>query len=152
MALPSIFDKTTVAQLNERLEQLRPDSPAHWGKMDAAQMLAHVNAVYAVSLGEKEARYPFLLRWLMRWLVKPSVVNEKPYKRNLRTAPAFKIGDAAAFEQEKQRLKGYLQRCLELGKVHFEGKKSPSFGEMTAEEWNNQFYKHLDHHFQQFGV
>jgi hypothetical protein len=39
-----------------------------------------------------------------------------------------------------------------LGKEHFEGKESLSFGPMTAQEWNNLFYKHLDHHLNQFGV
>ena len=34
----------------------------------------------------------------------------------------------------------------------FEGKVSSSFGSMTSKEWSTQFYKHIDHHFRQFGA
>lgn len=67
------------------------------------------------------------------------MVNDKPYKQNLQTAPAFIIADAKNFEVEKQRLIGYLQKTLELGENYFEGKHSLSFGALTKQEWNNMF-------------
>lgn len=152
MPLPSVFETATNEQLQQRLEQLRPDSPALWGKMDAAQMLAHVNTIYAVSFGDKPSSYSFFLRLIMKWFVKPAVVNEQPYKHNLPTAPAFKVANQEDFEKEKAQLLAYMKRTQELGADYFEGKKSPSFGKMTSQEWNNQFYKHLDHHFRQFDV
>ena len=83
---------------------------------------------------------------------KNGVVNETPYKKNIRTAPQFIITDRKNFKEEKARLINYLEHTCKLGKAHFEGKESISFGLMTAIEWNNQFYKHLDHHLTQFGV
>jgi hypothetical protein len=56
------------------------------------------------------------------------------------------------FEAEKKRLIDYLKKSVELGEVYFDGKESLSFGKMTVAEWNNLFYKHLDHHLTQFGV
>jgi hypothetical protein len=84
--------------------------------------------------------------------VKNGVINEKPYPKNSRTAPAFIIADERKFEEEKARLIGYLQKTCALGSAGFEGKESLSFGKLSAPEWSNLFYKHLDHHLRQFGV
>jgi hypothetical protein len=92
------------------------------------------------------------MRFMLKAFVKNGVVNEVPYKRNIRTAPAFIIAERKNFEEEKDRLIKYLGHTVNLGRDHFEGKESLSFGPMTAQEWNNQFYKHLDHHLTQFGV
>jgi hypothetical protein len=72
--------------------------------------------------------------------------------KNLPTAPAFRIKNGKNFVEEKARLIDFLNQTKALGTAHFEGKDSLSFGPMTALEWNNQFYKHLDHHLGQFGV
>jgi hypothetical protein len=45
-----------------------------------------------------------------------------------------------------------MKEAQTLGETYFEGKPSPSFGKMTAKEWSNQFWKHMDHHFRQFGI
>ncbi|MEP1258742.1 hypothetical protein [Algoriphagus sp.] len=62
------------------------------------------------------------------------------------------IADQRDFEKEKNRLISYLKKTQEYGASYFDGKESLSFGVMTTEEWNNLFYKHLDHHLTQFGV
>ncbi|MCJ8164098.1 hypothetical protein MKJ04_04535 [Pontibacter sp. E15-1] len=36
------------------------------------------------------------------------------------------------------------------GNTHWQ--ESHSFGRLSSQEWNNMFYKHLDHHLSQFGV
>jgi hypothetical protein len=92
------------------------------------------------------------MRWMLKKVVKPGVVNEKPYKQSLRTAPAFVMVGEKEFEAERSRLIGYVQRTQQLGAKHFDGKESLSFGPLTITEWNNMFYKHLDHHLSQFGV
>ena len=56
------------------------------------------------------------------------------------------------FGAEKSRLVSYIQKTQELGGSHFEGKESHSFGALSKEQWNNMFYKHLDHHLTQFNV
>ena len=47
-------------------------------------------------------------------------------------------------------LSGDITKTQQLGENYFEGKESNSFGKLTASEWNNMFYKHLDHHLSQF--
>ena len=80
------------------------------------------------------------------------VVNEKPYKKNSRTAPVFLITNEKDFKIEKDRLLSYITKTQELGREHFDNKESHSFGNLTKNEWNNMLYKHLDHHLNQFGV
>jgi hypothetical protein len=45
-----------------------------------------------------------------------------------------------------------LKVVKELGEGYFNGLTSNSFGKLSTIEWNNLFYKHLDHHLRQFGV
>ena len=72
--------------------------------------------------------------------------------KNSRTAPAFLITDTKDFEAEKKRLINYIKKTQELGEAHFDNKESHSFGNLSKTEWNNMFYKHIDHHLTQFGV
>lgn len=150
--MKNIFDPQVTNELISRVNQLKPESPSLWGKMTVDQMLAHCCVAYEMAFTNKHPKPNALMRFLLKAFVKNGVVNEVPYKRNIRTAPAFIIAERKDFEEEKDRLIKYLGHTLTLGKDHFEGKESISFGPMTAQEWNNQFYKHLDHHLRQFGV
>ena len=152
MALPSVYDIATVKKLEERLEKLTHNTVPKWGTMNAPKMLAHVNVPYHLAFGVIENKNNFFMKLILKWFVKEGVVNEVPYKENLRTAPVFIIADERDFEKEKQILVDYLYKVHELGASFFEGKESASFGKLSATEWNNMFYKHLDHHFRQFGV
>ncbi len=80
------------------------------------------------------------------------MVNEVPYKPNGRTAPQFLITDNKDFDKEKTRLIDYINKTQSLGETHFNNKESHSFGVLSISEWNNLFYKHLNHHLSQFGV
>jgi hypothetical protein len=150
--MKNIFDQAVTDELTARIEALNSDSQPLWGKMSVDQMLAHCSVAYEMAYTDKHPKPNGLMRFLLKTFVKSGVVNEKPYPKNARTAPVFIISDKRDFEKEKSRLIGYLQKTQELGSEYFEGKESPSFGAMTAQEWNNLFYKHLDHHLKQFGV
>jgi hypothetical protein len=80
------------------------------------------------------------------------VVGEKLYARNGRTAPKFLILDKRDFEKEKRNLIQYIVKTQSLGADYFENKESHSLGKLTPKKWNIMFYKHLDHHLNQFGV
>lgn len=150
--MKNIFDPQVTSELILRVNQLKPESPALWGKMTVDQMLAHCCVAYEMAFTNKHPKPNTLMRFLLKAFVKKGVVNEVPYSKNIRTAPAFIITERKNFEEEKARLINNLEHTLSLGRDHFEGKESLSFGPMTAHEWNNQFYKHLDHHLTQFGV
>lgn len=152
MALPTVFDKKVTAELIARINSLSANTQPEWGKMNVAQMLAHCNVTYEMAYENKHPKPNFFMGLILKGFVKKMVVDETPYKKNVRTAPAFVIADERDFEEEKARLIQYLHKTVELGEKHFDGRESLSFGKLSKEEWNNMFYKHLDHHLTQFGV
>lgn len=152
MTFSNIFKADVAAGVISRIEKLSPSTAPLWGKMNAAQMLAHCNVTYELVYENKHPAPGFFLKLMLKTFVKPAVVTEKPYPKNSRTAPAFLITGEKDFEAEKKRLIAHIQHTQQLGEDHFDGKESISFGRLTKTEWNNMFYKHLDHHLSQFGV
>jgi len=152
MALPNIFDQQIADGVILRINKLTPNTQRQWGKMNVSQMMAHCNVPYEMVYENKYSEPNALMVWILTWLVKNTVVSEKPYAKNSKTAPAFLIKGDKDFEVEKKRLVDYIIRTQQLGENHFNGRKSHSFGQLTITEWNNMFYKHLNHHLNQFGV
>lgn len=148
----SVFDPIDVHQILNRINQLTPETPAKWGKMNVAQMLAHCNVSYEMIYENIHPKPNPVLKFVLKLFVKGKVVTEKPYTHNSPTAPAFIITDAKQFEKEKTRLINHINQTLENGPAYFDGRESHSFGKLNVTEWNNMLYKHLDHHLSQFGV
>lgn len=92
------------------------------------------------------------MRFILKKFFKKIVTNEIFYKPNTRTAPVFLIKDEKKFDVEKSRLTNYVIHTQQLDGTHFHNKESHGFGKLTTTEWNNMFYKHLNHHLRQFGV
>ncbi len=150
--MENIFLKEISERVIARINNLTSDTKGQWGKMTVDQMLAHCNVTYEMVYDDIHKRPNALMRFILKMLVKNSVVNDKPYPKNGSTAPQFIIKGSRDFEKEKTRLIAYIQRTQELGEKHFDQKESHSFGPLSTEEWNNLFHKHLDHHLTQFGV
>jgi hypothetical protein len=150
--MKNVFNANDSLEIINRINLLTPDTKGLWGKMSVAQMLAHCNVSYEMVYDTKHPRPNAFIRFILRLLVKNSVVNEKPYKKGSHTAPQFIIINDKDFEVEKKRLIDYIKETQVLGETYFNGKESHSFGALTTKEWNNLFYKHLDHHLSQFGV
>lgn len=150
--MKNIFNKTTTTELVNRIAQLSPTSKPNWGKMQVAQMLAHCNVTYELVYEDQHPKPSAFKKWMLKAFVKNIVVSEKPYKQSSRTAPEFMITTDKNFDTEKNRLLAYIEKTEELGEKYFDNKESHSFGHLTVGEWNNMFYKHLDHHLNQFGV
>ncbi len=152
MTLLNTFDPKTSEETFKRLENLNYTSKSQWGKMNVAQMLAHLNVTYDLAYDKIQSPANFFTKILLKVLVKPIVVSDKPYKKNSHTAPVFIITNERDFEKEKSIFIDNVKKTEADGVAFFEGKISSSFGPMTAKEWSTQFYKHIDHHFTQFGV
>ena len=146
--MKNIFPTEDCSEFVNRINQLKPESRALWGKMTVDQMLAHCEMVY----DDIHPKPNGFMKFILKLLVKNKVVNKTPYPRNNQTAPQFIIHGDRDFEIEKERLINYLHKTQNLGEEEFEGKESHSFGRLTASEWNNMFSKHLQHHLSQFEV
>jgi len=150
--MKTIFQEQTAKELIARLEKLTPATTPLWGKMNAAQMLAHCNVSYEMVYDNKHKAPNGFVKLMLKLFVKDMVVGDKPYKKNGQTAPAFLIKDQKDFEKEKARLIAYIKKTQELGETYFEGKESLSFGKLSSAQWNTMFQKHLEHHANQFGI
>lgn len=149
---PNLFTAAVTDKQIQRINALSATSQGLWGKMNVAQMLAHCSVTYEMVYENKHPKPGAFMTFILKTFVKKIVTGDKPYPRNSRTAPAFLITNDRNFEEEKNRLINYLNKTQQLGEAHFDNKPSLSFGKLSKKEWNTMFYKHLDHHLQQFGV
>ncbi len=147
MAKKNLYDADVYEEILERLAALTPDTQATWGKMDVAQMLAHCAEVQDVYNG-KPLQVPF---WMVvfRPLARPLLLSEKPFKKNYQTIDQFKMVEPENFDQQRDRLTNSLRTMHALGRRELQHKL---MGRMTEAEVGWITYKHLDHHFRQFGV
>jgi hypothetical protein len=101
--MKTLFESATVVEIMERLSVLRPESERVWGKMNAAQALAHCSAVMEMAVGDA---YPprLLVGRLLGPLLKPIYSNEKPLKRGSPTDKSFIVRGQRDFAIEKERL------------------------------------------------
>ncbi|RZL14970.1 MAG: DUF1569 domain-containing protein [Pedobacter sp.] len=150
--MKNIFEPAVVSEVTERINKLTPTTPQLWGKMSVSKMLAHCNVSYEMVYDNIHPKPNAIMKFIIKALAKNKVVSEKPYPKNNQTAPQFIINDEREFEKEKARLIEYINKTQMLGENHFDGKESHFFGKLNKTEWNNMFYKHLDHHLSQFGV
>jgi hypothetical protein len=153
MAFPNIYSQETTVELATRISSLTNETPALWGKMNAGQMLSHCCVAYQQVLGENTDKPGMIMKWMLKTFFKQSMVNEVPYRPNLPTGPTFvRLNQNFDIETEKGKLIAYVQKIQELGPEQLSARPSLSLGKLSAMEWNNLLYKHIDHHLRQFGV
>jgi|TARA_R110002110_G_scaffold202466_1_gene413491 hypothetical protein len=145
--MKSLLDQNTCNEVLNRLYKSNEEMQASWGKMNVSQMLNHCQLPLKIALKSEPIKSSF--NPIMR-LFKKSMYNDSTWRKNLPTAKGFVIKETKNFKQEKEALKSMI--------VAFQGKKldtewnpHPLFGKFTPEQWGKMQYKHLDHHFHQFG-
>lgn len=138
-------------EILDRLKSVRPGSPRQWGKMNAHQMICHLNDSFEAVMGRRyaspsEKPYGPLMKWLalnmpMKWPhgvpTRPEVDQEK-----LGTAPA-------AFDADVQTALMLTQEFARIPRT-FTFATHPIFGNMTEPEWMRWAWLHTDHHLRQF--
>jgi transposase InsO family protein len=149
--MKNLFESSTVVELKERMNTLRPDSERVWGKMNAAQMLAHCSVGLEGAVRDRRPPRIFIGR-LLGPIAKPDFLNEKPMKHNSPTDKSFVVKDDRDFMTERERLLGLIDRFAAGGPGGCTQHPHSFFGPLTPEEWARGMYKHLDHHLRQFGA
>jgi hypothetical protein len=152
--MKTLDSQVVVAGLLQRLQSIRPDTPPQWGKMNAHQMVCHLNDSFAFAMGIKPAGedITFLGRTLMRWVALhtslrwPKGVQTRPEMDQVSgggTPPVEFERDSAALAAAIQQFAGTPRSYQFVG--------HPIFGELTEWEWMRWGYLHTDHHLRQFG-
>ena len=152
MAIKSIFDASSYEQIKKRIENLQPNAVRLWGKLDAAQMLAHCCIPIEQAIGKVPFKDEsnFLSKTLIRWVVLYKI-KKGTFGKNLPTAKSFYVTDEHQFAIEKQRLLDNLIDFYAKGQYRHL-MPHPGFGAFTNEQWGQLTHLHLDHHFSQFSA
>lgn len=145
----SIFQAARRAELQHRLSHLAPDTLPKWGKMNAPRMVVHLADSLKMALGElpvapkKTAlRFPVL---------KHLAIYVLPWPQGTGTAPELIARAPAAWNGEIVTLSALIERFAHLSPS---GKwaRHPLFGALSGRTWGVLIYRHIDHHFTQFGI
>lgn len=151
MTVKSLLEAGAKEEILQRLDKLTPSSQAQWGKMNVAQMLAHCSHVLKLAVSSKPHKLTWIGFFLGRFM-KKGLYNNKPFSKNLPTAPNFKVVEQKEFEAEKANLISLINKFVENGAAPLNGKMHPIFGKLETEQWAISQWKHLNHHFEQFGA
>jgi Protein of unknown function (DUF1569) len=150
--MKNLFEAARVEEVKRRMAQLKPDSERLWGKMNAAQAVAHCSAGLEMAAGEKTPPRA-LVGWIIGWVVKPLALrNDEPMRRNSPTMKDLVVLDERDLVAERERLCRLIDRFAATGAKGCTTHPHSFFGRLTPQEWATLMYKHLDHHLRQFGV
>jgi hypothetical protein len=149
--MKNLFQPEAVDEVITRLDALQPATQRQWGKMDAAQMMAHCSASFDLASG-RLVRPRVLLGWVIGPLLRAIYSNEKPFWKNSPTDEKLIVSDPRDFSREREQLKARIRQFHLGGETQVTKHPHPFFGSLSAHEWSTGMYKHLDHHLRQFGV
>ena len=132
-----------------RLANLRPESPAQWGKFNAPRMLAHLTDWMRMAAGElTTAPRRHILRLPP---VRHLAIYYLPFPKGVPTAPELLSRAPDEWSAERNTLRTYLEE-FETRHRAIGFPEHPAFGRLSSEAWGVLGYRHTDHHFRQFGI
>ena len=142
------------AEVLARIEQLRPDSARLWGKMNAAQMVCHLNDAFLGVMGERHI--PAMEKYRGRKIVKFFALHvPMQWPQGVPTRPevdAFVGGTKPGqFDEDVATLRKLIAKFTGRPRS-FEFEPHPIFLRMSEREWMTWGYRHIDHHLRQFGL
>ena len=147
--MKSLLQEDGYLDIKQRLEKLDENSKREWGKMSVGQMCWHCQ--YPLQLAIENKPNSSKGNWFIKTFFKKSLYNEKPWRKNLPTAPQLKTQENKEFSKEHKKLKALIDQFYD-NRNREKWYPHPTFGTFTKEQWGQLEYKHLDHHLRQFGL
>ena len=151
--MSSLDQPGMLAAFDARLARLTPDTPRVWGSMTANEMLCHLADSFRSMLGERSAsKAPASApqRQLVRLV---ALHTPLPWPKGVPTRPEVNPHDKgtkpAVFESDRAAVRELMHRFARPDSVYSE---HPMFGALSRREWMIWGYRHIDHHFRQFGI
>jgi hypothetical protein len=149
--MPTLFAPADRDAILARMDRLEPGTPRQWGTMSPAQAMAHCAAAMEGVAGLKASRQKVLCK-LLAWMVRGTVLGDKPFGKGSPTDPTFVVKDDRDLDAERARVNDLVARLVARGPAQADGIEHVFFGRLSGEEWGVLMAKHLDHHLRQFGV
>jgi hypothetical protein len=150
--MKNLFDPAAADEIRRRLAALGPRNERQWGKMTAAQAIAHCSAGMQMASGDKMLPRAFPGYLIGRIVKRVMLADDAPMRRNSPTMKDLVIDNERDLTREKQRLCVLIDRFAAAGPQGCTRHPHSFFGRLTPDEWAILMYKHLDHHLRQFGA
>ena len=148
--MKTVFNPLDRAALIYRIGLLNERSSAHWGKMTLGQMLRHCSLFDEMTLGDKTYKQSLIGKLVGKSVLKGTLKNDAPLKKNLPTVKGFKIiATDIDWQIEKNRWVSLINRYEQSPITEY---VHPFFGTLKRVELGQLSYKHADHHLRQFNV
>jgi oxepin-CoA hydrolase/3-oxo-5,6-dehydrosuberyl-CoA semialdehyde dehydrogenase len=150
------FVEMTTEKIDECLSKLKSDTKPKWGIMTAQHMIEHLEYTYKIASGEIQD-FEIATPEKILEKVHASLYNYEKFPKNTNfpqlekdtLAPLHHPDLETAVENFKLQREKYLNFFKENPDVKL---KNMVFGEMNKYEWYLLERKHLNHHFEQFGL
>jgi oxepin-CoA hydrolase/3-oxo-5,6-dehydrosuberyl-CoA semialdehyde dehydrogenase len=152
----SFKEQFVCAGLLDHLSNLKADTPAKWGKMNAQQMVEHLATFFDVSSGKLIYDLLTPAEQLPRY--REFLHSEKQFRENTR-APLEVMGEEpmpvkyGSFEDAVSALRKSIDNFQEKFREDPTAKTiHPVFGPLDYSDWVQLHHKHCSHHLRQFGL
>ncbi|WP_053978429.1 phenylacetic acid degradation bifunctional protein PaaZ [Mangrovimonas xylaniphaga] len=146
----------TEAKIAECVNKLTEEDKAKWGNLTPQLMLEHLEYTYRIASGEIQ---DFNIATPEKILEKVHATlynyDKMPSGYDFPLAERSRITELkhASLEEAKEKMKEAREAYLAYFQEHPEAKtKNVVFGELNRYEWYLLERKHLNHHFEQFGL
>ncbi len=150
--MKNLFTDTAKQEILNRIDALKPDAKAQWGKMNVNQALRHMAMGFDISTGELDptvGKVPPMPKWLFKFFL----LNLKPPKGTAETFTEINMVanhiEPNDFEMERRNLKAAIEKFSKATSLVPENKIA---GKFSKDDWGKLSYNHCDHHLRQFGA
>ena len=150
--MKNLYEPAAAKEIKDRIARLGPNNERQWGKMNAAQAMAHCAITMEWAVGDKTEPRMLLGRIFGPMVKSMALKDEAPMGKNAPTAKSLLVKDDRDLSKECFRLSALVERFAAAGPQGCTTNPHTFFGQMTPDEWSQLMYKHLDHHLRQFGV
>lgn len=150
------FVEMTTERIEECLSKLQADDKPQWGIMTPQHMIEHLEYTYKIASGEIQD-FEIATPEKILEKVHASLYNYEKFPKNSqfpqlekdKLAPLHHPDLETAIEKLKEQREKYLNFFNETPEARL---KNMVFGELNRYEWYLLERKHLNHHFEQFGL
>jgi len=136
-----------------RLQRLRPDCAARWGRLSVHQMICHQSDACRMAMGETPVTPAsgLLRRTLWKWV---ALYLPLPWPQGIPTVREIdqRAGGSAPreFAADLAELTALVERLAD-SEHRVDWPPHPIFGRLSRRAWLRWGYRHADHHLRQFG-
>src|SRR6516162_3302147 len=115
LVMKNLFEAATAKEVKERIGRLGPTNQRQWGKMTAAQAMAHCSTTMEWAVGENNPPRMFL-GYIFGPIAKGQLLkDEKPMGKNAPTAKSLVVTDDRDLRKECTRLSSLVDRFATAG-------------------------------------